>query len=91
MENEMLDNIITLTDENGANVDFEFLDLIDYQNKGYVVLLPVGEQSDEVVILQVENIDAENENYLSVEDENILMRVFEIFKEKHKDEFNFED
>lgn len=33
------DNIITLNDENGNEVEFEFLDLIPYRQNEYVVLL----------------------------------------------------
>lgn len=36
------DNIITLNDENGNEVEFEFLDLIPYRQNEYVVLLPIG-------------------------------------------------
>lgn len=93
VENEELDNIITLNDEEGNEVEFEFLDLIEFEGEEYVVLLPVEETEDagEVVILQVEDIDTEEESYTSVEDEEILNKVFEIFKEKFKDEFNFVD
>lgn len=92
MEKEVLDNIITLIDENGLEVSFEFLDLIDYQGKEYVVLLPTDdEEVGEVVILQIEGLDDENENYISVEDQDILNEVFQIFKEKFKDKFNFID
>lgn len=35
------DNIITLNDENGNEVEFEFLDLIPYRQNEYVVLLPI--------------------------------------------------
>ena len=91
--NEELDNIIILNDEDGNEVEFEFLDLIEFEGEEYVVLLPVEETDDagEVVILQVEDIDSEEESYKSVEDENVLNKVFEIFKEKFKDEFNFVD
>ena len=90
---EMEDNIIILNDEEGNEVEFEFLDLIEYDGEEYVVLLPVEETEDagEVVILQVEDIDSEEESYISVEDEDTLNKVFEIFKEKFKDEFNFVD
>lgn len=90
---EMEDNIIILNDEEGNEVEFEFLDLIEYDGEEYVVLLPVEETEDagEVVILQVEDIDSEEESYISVEDENTLNKVFGIFKEKFKDEFNFVD
>ena len=98
MENEELDNIIILNDENGNEVKFEFLDLVELDEEEYVVLLPVSEDGEEdegeVVILKVEDNDDENseeESYVGVEDEEILNKVFAIFKEKYKDEFNFVD
>ena len=92
---EGLDNIIVLNDENGEEVQFEFLDLIELDGEEYVVLLPVEEDEDEageVVILKVEDTESEEEeSYVSVDDEEILNKVFDIFKEKFKDEFNFID
>ncbi len=92
---EELDNIIVLNDENGEEVQFEFLDLIELDEEEYVVLLPVEEDEDaegEVVILKVEDTEnEEEESYVSVDDEETLNKVFEIFKEKFKDEFNFVD
>ena len=96
-EGEDLDNIIVLNDENGNEVQFEFLDLIELDNEEYVVLLPVtaeGEEEEgEVVILKVEDTDedSEEESYVSIDDENVLNKVFEIFKEKFKDDFDFVD
>ena len=60
-ENEEMDNIIVLNDEEGNEVEFEFLDLIEYEGEEYVVLLPAEETDDagEVVILQVEDIDTD--------------------------------
>ncbi|MCF0126244.1 MAG: DUF1292 domain-containing protein [Clostridia bacterium] len=93
-----LDNIVVLNDEDGNEVSFEFLDLIELDEEQYVVLLPMtteGEEEEgEVVILKVEDNDdpdAEEESYVSIEDEEILNKVFEIFKEKFKDDFDFED
>ena len=97
MENEELDNIIILNDENGNEVKFEFLDLVELEEEEYVVLLPVSEDGEEdegeVVILKLEDTDedAEEESYVGVENEEILNKVFAIFKEKYKDEFNFVD
>ena len=82
-------SILTLTDENGQDVDFEYLDCINYQGKEYLVLMPVDE--DEIVIMEVEPVDEENENYLAVEDEAVLDAVYDIFKEKFKDILTFED
>lgn len=97
MENENIElyeeetNILTLTDENGQDVDFEYLDCIDYQGKEYLVLMPAEELSTEIIILEVEPVDEENENYISVQDEAVLNTVYEIFKEKYKDVLTFEE
>ena len=97
MENEELDNIIILNDENGNEVKFEFLYLVELDDEEYVVLLPVSDEGEEdegeVVILKLEDTDeeSEEESYVGVEDEEILNKVFAIFKEKYKDEFNFVD
>ena len=89
-EGEELDNIIVLNDEDGNEIEFEFLDLIEYEGEEYVVLLPNDEEDDagEVVILKLEDTDS---SYVSVDDEEVLQNVFDIFKEKFKDEFNFID
>ena len=97
MENEELDNIVTLNDEDGNEVKFEFLDLVELDEEEYVVLLPVSEEGEEdegeVVILKVEDWDGDSdeESYVGITDEEILNKVFEIFKEKYKDEFDFVD
>ena len=91
-EGEELDNIVVLNDEEGNEVEFEFLDLIEYEGEEYVVLLPNDDDDDagEVLILKLEDTDSEDEeSYVSVDDEEVLNKVFEIFKEKFKDEFNF--
>lgn len=90
---EDLNNIVTLNDSDGNEIDFEFLDLIGYGDEEFVVLLPCDDSdAGEVVILKVENIDSEDEEtYISVDDETVLNAVFEIFKEKFKDSFNFID
>ena len=96
MENEELlqeeeSSILTLTDENGEDMDFEYLDCIDYEGKEYLVLIPAEENSNEIVILEVEPVDEENENYLAVEDEAVLDAVYTIFKDRFKDVLTFED
>ena len=82
-------SILTLTDENGVDTEFEYLDCIEYEGKEYLVLLPVD--SDEIVILEVEPVDEENENYIAVESEDTLDAVYEIFKARYKDVLQFED
>ena len=97
-EGEELDNIVILNDEDGNEVKFEFLDLVELDDEEYVVLLPVTEEGEEdegeVVILKVEDNDddeSDEESYVSVDDEDTLNKVFEIFKDKFKDDFDFVD
>ncbi len=98
-EEELADNIVILNDEDGNESRFEFLDLIEYDNEEYVVLLPAEEDENdepgEVLILKVEDSDEDSdddsESYVSVDDEETLTKVFEIFKDKFKNEFDFVD
>ncbi|MBQ5866632.1 MAG: DUF1292 domain-containing protein [Oscillospiraceae bacterium] len=89
MEEE--ESILTLTDENGVDMEFEYLDCIQYQGKEYLILMPLDEESAEIVILEIQPVDEENENYVAVEDEGILDAVYAIFKERYKDVLNFAD
>ena len=96
MENEAMLNeeevsILTLTDENGNEINFEYLDCIEYRGVEYLVLAPEGDEEGETVILEVQPVDEENENYVGVEDEAVLEAVFGIFKEKYKDILQFEE
>ena len=95
IEGEEVDNIVILNDEEGNEVQFEFLDLIEYNEEEYVILLPVedeiSEEPGEVVILKVESTSEDEESYVSVDDQDTLNKVFEMFKDKFKDEFNFID
>ena len=91
LQEEQQSNILTLTDENGVDTDFEYLDSVDYEGKEYLVLMPAQEDANEIIILEVEPVDEENENYLSVSDEAILNAVYDIFKERYKDVLTFED
>lgn len=89
----MNENLITLYDEDGNEVPFEFLDYIEYDHCNYVALLPLeGDMENaEVLILQVvENEDGE-QDFDIVEDTKLLARLYRQFQDDHRDEFNFRD
>ena len=88
MENE--GTLITLEDEEGNEVEFEFLDIVEYDGEEYIVLIENDEDADEVVILKINPVDEETEEYVSIEDENLLDKLFDIFKKKYEGEINFE-
>ena len=87
-------NVITLTDSDGSDVDFEVLDIVPYKEHEYVVMLPVDDESDspEAVILELLEAEEDNEEDMlqGVDDEDILNAVFNLFMEKNADEFQFE-
>lgn len=83
-------SIISLTDEEGNEVEFELIDSVDYEGKEYLILLPPDDEDAEVVILEVEPQGNDMETYVTVNDEETLIAVYEIFKERFKDIFTFE-
>ena len=100
LNNEDFDNkeyeveIITLEDDLGHEQDFEFLDVVEYNNDEYIILLPVEgeeEEQNEVMILKIESIDDETENYVGIDDEETLQKVFNKFKKRYEDQFDFEE
>ena len=86
------DIVLVLKGEDGKNEEFELLELIHYYQDDYVVLSPknASEEVGEVIILKVV-IEGDNESYISVDDETIADDIFEIFKERAKDKFDFVD
>ena len=84
-------SIIVLEDDLGNEVEFEYLDVIEYEGIEYLFLLPANEEDgDEVVILKITSIDDETESFEGIDDEELLETLFRNFKDKWKDEFNFE-
>jgi uncharacterized protein YrzB (UPF0473 family) len=84
-------NIVTLIDEEGVEMRFEVLDVIEYEGTDYAVLIADDEEADSVIILRVE-VDENGAESLDTEhDEKILDAVFAIFVENNRDEYDFVD
>lgn len=88
MENEGA--LITLEDEDGNEVEFEFLDVVEYDNDEYIVLIENQEEADEVVILKINALDEDTEEYISIDDEELLEKLFDLFKQKYEGDIEFE-
>lgn len=93
MNNEADNTIIIFNDENGNEERMEFLDIIEYQGEEFVALLPCEETDEpgEVVILMIEKTGDAEETCVSVDDEETLNAVFDVFRERNKDLFDFVD
>ena len=91
-QGDIMDNIVILNDALGREHSFELLDIIAYEGREYIILLPTEDETGEVVILKLEGGDNDgNESYVSVEDEETLNAVYAIFKKKHGNDFDFAD
>ncbi|MBR2835715.1 MAG: DUF1292 domain-containing protein [Coriobacteriales bacterium] len=96
-DQEFEDENLVLTNDEGIDEEFEYIDTIDYEGEEYVVFIPVEEDEEgmaEVLILKVEELEAEDgqepeEQYVTIDDEDLLDKLFEIFKKDHIDEFDF--
>ena len=53
-------------------------------------LAEVQHLCDEVMILRVDSLNDEDEIYSGVDDEETLQAVFDIFKDRYRDDFDFE-
>ncbi|ABN51395.1 MAG TPA: DUF1292 domain-containing protein [Hungateiclostridium thermocellum] len=93
---EERDDLVVLIDENGEETEFEHLDTIEYNGNEYVVLLPVEQteeenDAEEVVILRIEQGEDGEDSFVTVEDDEELDAVFEEFKMRMEEEFEFEE
>ena len=90
-EDEAVENSITLTDDDGNEVSFEIIGTVEYKDHLYAVLLPLDEEDDEVVILEViPGETPEEDDFVSVDDDKLLGEVFEEFKKNYDGEDEFE-
>lgn len=88
--NEDYDRTVVLNDAEGNEVKFEFLDAILYNDEQYIVLMPEENADGEVLIMRL--IESEDgDELVAIEDENVLMAVFEIFRQNNEDSFEFID
>ena len=77
VDDELEDDVVVLTDENGVDNEFKFLDVIELDGKEYVILLPVDKLDDgEVVIFRIEG-EGDDETFVGVETEEEASKVFE--------------
>lgn len=92
----MADNYetIVLVDPDDNEIECEWLDSVEYEGHQYAVVLPVDSEDDTVMIMEMVPDDECDEDdawlFNGVEDQSVLDAVFEIFREKNSDEFDFE-
>jgi len=80
------DSFITLTDENGNEIDFLLLDVMEYEGADYMVLMPLTdedgeEDEEELFFLRAEKTE-EGEVYSSIEDESLLNAITDAYEKE---------
>lgn len=76
--------IITLTDENGAEQDFEIIDVFSIQDKDYVALMAMDDTEGEVLILRAEDENGE-ESLVTIESDEEFDLAVEILTQRNPD------
>lgn len=76
-------NIVTLTDENGNDIEFEVVASLDVEDTLYFVLEPKDESEEGVVIFKSVEVNEEEEEEILelVEDDDELDMVLEALQE----------
>lgn len=75
------DEVITLIDEDGAEHDFNVIDVIEVEGSEYAILLPVEDESDEAVILKFVNDEDGNEILVEIESDEEWEKVADAWEE----------
>lgn len=88
LNDEELDFTVRFTDTDGVYGEYEFLDIVLYEKNEYAVVAP-KENDGYVDIFKIWNVNAK-EVYIREKDDAVLDEVFEIFRRKNEDEFDFE-
>lgn len=82
--------IIILHDEDGDKMELERLDVIPYEGKQYAVLMETSNANGDLLILQVDQPTDSDETLYDIPDsEQTVTAIYNLFKERHRDEFTF--
>ena len=88
--------ILTFTDEDGENIDFEVIDCFEMDDKRYIALAePETEENAEqeayVYIMEIVSESEEEDILVQIEDEKVLDKAFELFRERCEESYDFAD
>ena len=91
MSEEFESTFITLTDEDGNEIELEYLDTVEYSGAVYMAFFPTipedeaesAEDNEDygLIILKVVSDNGEEEELVTIEDEAELNAVYDLFME----------
>jgi uncharacterized protein YrzB (UPF0473 family) len=71
--------MITLTDDEGQEHEFEVLDLLEIDGKTYAILMPTDSDDGEASILRLEKDEDGNDILVTIEDDDEWEKVAETY------------
>ena len=79
--------------EDGSIIKCEIYDVIDFENKTYALLIPLGEEDDdtEVIVMEYVEDDEDNAHFQTIEDEAEFNRVCEYVQTIDEEDFDGEE
>ena len=94
MSNEYGPNFITLTDDEGNNIELEYVDALEYNGQTYMAFIPAEmdlEDSYELIIMKTELEENGEEMLVTLDDEDEEAEMFQIFSERLEESFEEEE
>ena len=88
LNDEEMDFSVTITDTDGIKATYEFLDIVFLNELEYVILEP--EDGDGYVDIFRVIKTSKGEAYQRITDDRLLDEIFEVFRKKNEDDFDFE-
>lgn len=90
MNDEFGPNFVTLTDDEGKDIELEYIDVLEYNGTTYMAFFPVVEEDSEeeeneeeygLIILKSQMENGE-EFLVTIEDEEEIDKVYDLFMEQ---------
>ena len=90
-EMDFENEIVTLTDEEGEENDFEVIDSLTIDGSDYLALVPVDSETDEYIILKVAKDENDDDILVTIDDDDEFDRVADRFDEEIMAEYDYDD
>ncbi len=94
MSEEYGNNFVVLTDENGKEIELEHLDTVEYNGQTYMAFIPAEmdvEEAYELLIMKIELEEDGEEALVTLDDEDEVAEMFQIFSERLEETFEDEE
>ena len=94
MNNEYGPNFITLTDDEGNDIELEYVDALELDGQTYMAFIPAEmsvEDAYELLIMKVELEENGEEALVTLDDEDEEAELFQIFSERLEETFEDEE